>query len=176
MFLIVGIGFAAGAGYYSYKQPRVEAQIQRELAAAPSTPEGRLDHWIEFGTVQVHHRLSTVARVSAEQPWLVTHAVQPQAGEELPAIYGLDVSDLPHDLLRREGMTAVLELPAPTLVGRATLEGDAAAYVPSYRRPEDVPAPGERLAYLVEFFLEKLIQGLEEDLEGARFEIRIARG
>ena len=89
----------AGAGYYSWKQPQVEARLQEMLAEAPTTPDGRLDLWMEFaGSPNAHHRLSQVARVSAEQPWLVTHTVEAEDGGP-PRVFGIDVSDLDRDLL-----------------------------------------------------------------------------
>lgn len=174
LFGIVALGFAAGAGYYSYKQPQVEAQLQRELADAPTTPEGRLEMWNAFaGSPNVHHRLTTVARISEERPWIVTHTLAATDGGP-PRVFGLDVSDLPAEgILRQEGMTLYLELPAPVEVGRAVLTGDNAEHIPAYERPGDVPDPAARLGELVEWFLADLMGALEREIEGARFEVRI---
>lgn len=173
MGLLVASGFGIGALYYSYKEPRVRAQIQRELDAAPTTEEGRLDHWILFGAAQVHHRLSVVARISEDQPWLVTHAVTPD-GDGPPEVYGIDVSDLPRDLVQREGMAAVLSLPAPTLLGRAELQGDNARHVPRYASGTEVPDPVARLEDLVDWFLKDLAKALKGDIETASLTARIA--
>ena len=169
---IVALGFGAGAGYYSYKQPQVEARLQEELAAAPSTPEGRLDVWMEqIAAPQSHHRLSVVARISEELPWLVTHTLAADGGPS--RVFGLDVSALPRDLVRREGMTLILELPPPVELGRVELGGDSAAHIPHYERPEDVPDPEAALQGLAEWFLQKLMKAVEKDIEGASFVVRV---
>ena len=169
---LVVIGFSVGALSYSWKEPQVRARVQAELDAAPTTAEGRLGHWMEHGAPQVHHHLSDFARISAERPWIVTHTVAAKDGGA-PAVYGIDVKDLPRDLLRSEGLTVVLTLAAPTQLGRADLGGDSAAHIPHFAQdlgPEEAAA---RLEKIVRFLLRELIAALESDIEGASFEVRI---
>ena len=119
MAVLVGMGFGAGALYYSYKEPRVREALDAELRAAPTTDEGRVEKWMEFFEPQVHHNLSEFARASEDQPWIVTHAVDAGDGGE-PLVYGLDVSHLPKEgLLAREGLAVVLTLDPVRLLGRA---------------------------------------------------------
>jgi len=172
MVVLVVSGMGAGAIYYSWKEPRVRAAYQKDIASAPTTQEGRVDKWLEHGTPQVHHNLSTFARVSAEHPWIVTHTVEAEDGGA-PFVHGVDVQDLSHDLLRREGLTVVLQLDAPRMLGRARLGGDSAEHIPHYRAevPQDVA--DARLREIVEFLLADLVKALEKDIEGASLEVRI---
>jgi hypothetical protein len=172
MGLLVAGGFGIGAAYYSYKEPRVRRDLQARLDEAPSHPEGRLEQWMKFGAPQVHHRLSVVARVSADRPWLVTHTVEVEGGGP-PEVFGLDVGDLPRDLIAREGMVVVLALPGAGLLGRAELSGDNARHVPAYAGALPPAAADARLSELVRWFLQDLIGALAADIEGAGFEVRI---
>ena len=172
MTMLVVSGFGIGALYYSVKEPRVRKDLQRQLDQAPTTDEGRLERWVEFYAAQVHHRLSVYARISEEHPWLVTHLVE-SGGEEPPAVWGLDVSDLSKDLLHREGMSAVLTLDAPRLLGHVRFGGDSVRHAPRYAPGTPVPDPRTRLEELAVWFLEGLMGALERDIPGAGFEVRI---
>jgi hypothetical protein len=146
--------------------------MQAELDAAPTTTEGRLEHWLAHGTPQVHHNLSVFARVSAELPWIVTHTVAADDGGA-PYVHGIDVRALPRDLLTREGATVVLRLDRPRLLGRADLGGDSTAHIPHYKNDLPQDAADARLREVVEYLLADLIHALEKDIEGARFELRL---
>lgn len=172
MGILVAAGFGIGAAYYSYKEPRVRRDLQARLDQAPSHPEGRLEQWMTFGAAQVHHRLSVVARVSPDQPWLVTHTEEVEGGGP-PEVFGLDVGDLPRDLIAREGMVVVLALPGVSSLGRAELIGDNARHVPAYSGPLPPAAADARLSELVRWFIQDLIVALSGDIEGAGFEVRI---
>lgn len=169
---IVLLGVGSGAGYYAYKQPRVAAEFQAELDAAPTTAEGRVRMWHEFGAPQIHHRITKVARLSAEHPWLVVHALDPGDGGP-PEAWGLDLEALPRPLSRVEGLTIVVELPAPRRLGRAPLAGDKARFVPVYGPGDAIPDPREPLRARALAALERLPQALAKDIEGARLEMRI---
>jgi hypothetical protein len=171
MVLLVLIGFSVGALYYSWKEPRVRAKIQADLDAAPTTAEGRVGHWLKHGAPQVHHNLSVFARISKEQPWIATHTVESSDGGP-PYVYGIAVSDLPHDLLRQEGLSVVLTLARPSLLGRAVLGGDSTAHIPHYAVEIPASAAEARLREIVEYLLRDLIVALEKDIPGARFELR----
>ncbi|MCZ6597841.1 MAG: hypothetical protein O7B99_09405 [Planctomycetota bacterium] len=175
MALLVALGLGFGSGYFRFRHLEIMAEYERQLQAieaAPDTPEGQLAQWQLLAQPQVHHHLSIVARVSAEQPWLVTHTLGAEG--ETPEVWGLDVSRLSREPLRRDGMTVILELPAPRLIEHARLVGMNAQVVPHYTRPEDVPDPSARLEYLVDWFLEDLVGALERDIEGARLEVRVS--
>jgi hypothetical protein len=172
MVLLVAVGFAVGALYYSWKEPRVRAQIQVELDAAPTTAEGRLEHWLAHGEPQVHHNLAVFARVSADLPWIVTHTVAASDGGA-PYVHGIDVGALPRDLLSREGTTVVLHLARPRGLGRASLGGDSTAHIPHYASDVAQEVADARLREVVAYLLDDLIAALEKDIEGARFEIRL---
>ena len=40
---IVGLGLGSGAAYYHYKQPKLAAELEKQIAAVPETPEGQLE-------------------------------------------------------------------------------------------------------------------------------------
>ncbi len=170
---IVLLGLGSGAAYYQYRRPKMAAERERWLAQAPSTPRGRLELWYRYGAPQIHHRLTQVARFSTAMPWLVTHAVA-SAEEGEPEIWGIDCTALTPELARLEGMTVVVELPRPRLLGRGRLAGDEARHVPVYAATQAVPDPSGRLKELALFFLEGLPRALERDIPGACLEIRVA--
>ncbi len=170
--LIVLTGLGSGAIYYRYKQPQLKAAMEKELSEAPTTLEGRLSLWHETAAPMIHHRLTQVARLSDELPWLVTHAVERAEGD--PEIWGLDVARLPRELSRLDGLTVIVDLPAPELLGHAPLVGDATRHVPVYGADETVQDPGRRLSELALWFLEGLPDALERDIDGSALEIRVA--
>ena len=172
MGFLVASGLGIGAAYYSYKEPKVRAELKAELDAAPTTVEGRLEQWMSFGEPQVHHRLSVVARVSREMPWIVTHTEEVEGGGP-PMVFGLDVTDLSKALLTREGMTVVLSLSSAGPLGRAELVGDNARHVYRYEDAQTAAAADEKLLELVQWFIQDVIVALEKDVEGSRFEVRI---
>ena len=169
---IVVLGLLSGAAYYQYQRPRVVAQMQRARSEAPTTPRERLELWHRYGAAQIHHRLTQFARFTSEMPWLVTHAIGATAAEP-PEIWGIDCDALPRELSHLEGMTVVVELPAPRALGRARLAGDSAGRVPLYAPDQPVPDPSERLRHLALFLLEGMPRALARDIEGASIEVRV---
>jgi len=170
---IVLLGLGAGAGYYHYKSPKLAAELEHTLAGAPSTPRGKLELWHRYGAPNIHHRLTDVARFSAEMPWLITHAVASPAGAD-PELWGIDCTALSRELSHLEGLTVVVELPRPRLLGRGKLVGDQADCVPVYGSAALVPDARARLEDLARFFLEDMPRALAQDIEGATLEIRVA--
>jgi hypothetical protein len=177
---LVAVGLAVSAGYFIWSLTshtseawRIVQERKREIAATPKTPEGRLAKWLEFGAPQIHHRLQGM-RFSAEQPWLVTHAVRrdPEDPERL-AIYGIDFADLPLTLAHVEGSTVVVHLPRPKELGLGPLRGDNAVSVPIAARDDLAPDPEQRARFLVHFALDGLAQALERDIPGAKLSIEI---
>ena len=92
--LVLGVLVVAGLGitsvYFHWKAPEVVDRIRTARAAVSSDPAQRLDLWLEVGEPQIHNRLSLL-RMSAQQPWLVTHVVE-DGNPEGPSIIGLDLS------------------------------------------------------------------------------------
>src|SRR5689334_10964029 len=103
MAALVVAGVGVTAGYLAWKAPEVGkiiADRKRAIAEAPKTAEARLANWIVFGAPQIHHRLE-IMRFSAEQPWLVTHAVRVAGDDpERVEIHGIDLSALPRDVAK----------------------------------------------------------------------------
>jgi catechol 2,3-dioxygenase-like lactoylglutathione lyase family enzyme len=173
MFVLVVTGVGVTAGYLRWKAPEVGEIIaarRREIAATPSTPEGRLSKWLEFGAPQIHHRLEMM-RFSSGQPWLVTHAVgtDPQA----LAIHGIDLAAMPKGIARLDGPTVRVKVPLPRRLGVGPLRGDNALSVPVYASDAAVPDPIERARFLLGFALDGLSQALERDIPGARLAIEV---
>ena len=166
-------GIVTGSGYYRYKAPRIAEARERELAAAPTTAEGRIARWHEFGAPQIHHRLTKVPPTIGGRTWLVTHMVLDPAGGE-PEVWGIDTSDLPVEVSRIEGLTVVIDLPQPRLLGRAALSDEGVQHVPRYGAGDEVPDPVERLRYVATWFLGGLPGAISRDIEGARIEVRVA--
>jgi hypothetical protein len=169
---VVALGFASGAGYFFFQAPRVRARTEAEVAAAPSTPEGRLAHGFEMIAAQVHSAL-VAGRISRQQPWLATHAVATEDPDGRVAVWGIDTDELPHDLAVQEGMVVVVHLPAPRLLAVTHLVGRGAEGVPVFEDAEDVPDAAERLRTLGEWFLRRIATALPRDLPGSSIEVRV---
>ncbi|HEV8114427.1 MAG TPA: hypothetical protein VGR31_16770 [Planctomycetota bacterium] len=180
MAALVAVGLAVSAGYFIWsltsdasEARRIVQERKREIAATPKTPEGRLAKWLEFGAPQIHHRLQMM-RFSAEEPWLVTHAVRmdPEDPGRL-SIHGIDFADLPVAIAQIEGSKVVVHLPRPKELGVGPLRGDNAAFVPIAPRDDLAPDPEQRATFLVQFALKDLFQALARDIPGAELAIRI---
>lgn len=167
---IVLVGLVTGAGFYRYQRGKMDARLAAELAEAPETPAERAALWLRFGGPQIHHRLAVVGRFAPEMPWLVTHAVA-RTGSE-PELWGIDCSSLPHEVARLEGLTVVVALPAPRLLGRAPLDGEQVQRVPLFA-PEVSPDAAQRLSELALYLLEGIPGALERDVPGAKLVIRV---
>lgn len=165
----VGMGIPA---YLRWAVPRLEARRDAILAAAPTEPIGRLARWFEYGQPRLHEAL-VKARFSSERPWFVTHVVAPRSAQEPPEIWGIDLADLPIDVVRLEGLSVVVALPAPERLARDVLVGDRALGVPVF--PADGPAPdGRELAERrLERYLGRVGEALEKDIEGARLVVEV---
>ena len=168
---IVVLGIGSGAAYFHYKRPKLAADLQARIEAAPKTPEGRLEAWHSIGGPQIHHRLSKFARFTPELPWLVTHAVRTGEGEP-PELWGIDCEALPMQLSRIEGMSVVIDLPRPRLLGRHELVGDMVEHVPLIA-PDSGFDAGARLEEIALFLLEGMPRALEKDIEGASIRVSV---
>lgn len=170
---IVVLGLGSGAAYFHYQEPRLKADLERQIAESPKTAEGRLAIWHLHGGPQIHHRLTNFGRWSNELPWLITHAVQvPDGGLSL---WGIDCTSIaPGALTRVEGMHVVVELPAPGPLGVRWLTQAELRFVPVYAREADVPDPAARLEFLCRSLLGGIPAALEKDIRGASLEFRVA--
>ncbi|MFN0009980.1 MAG: hypothetical protein ACKVXR_18965 [Planctomycetota bacterium] len=171
--LLVASGVGVTAGYMQWKAPEVGELIagrRREIAAAPKTTEGRLTQWLVYGVPQVHHRL-TLMRFSAEQPWLVTHAIGKDP--DSLAIHGIDLAAMPKEIAWVEGQAVRMRFPRPVLLARGPLTGPNAMSVPVAAAEESAPDGIERARHLIRFALDGLTQALERDIPGTQVSIGI---
>jgi hypothetical protein len=168
---LVLAGLAAGAGLYRYKQPQAVAALEAELAAAPTSAEGLLQLWHEITAPQIH-ALIAATRISAQQPWLVTHQVRPP-GERRARVYGIDVDALAPELSRVEGLRVRIGLPSPRFLAETVLVGDNARDVPSFADELDGPQALGRLRTIVDHLFGSMAGALaqEERLGGASLEL-----
>lgn len=175
LLVLVVLGVGVTAGYLQWKAPelnRIVAGRKGEVKAAEKrSPEERLAKWIEMGNPLIHNRLLWM-RFSAEQPWLVTHAVGVASAGDL-SIYGIDLTDMPRSLVAIDGLGARLELPRPRLLGRGPLAGGNAAFVPVFAEASAAPDPSRRGRELVEWALEGLSNALGRDIPGAELSIEV---
>jgi len=175
---IVVAGLVA-PGYFHWKAPEIRARrlsTEAEVAGAPTSPAGRIAAWTRFGgDPQIHNRLQAM-RFSAEQPWLVTHALRTpdgDAGRGEVEFHGIDLGDMPRELVVVQGFEVRLVLPEPRVLGRGPLRGDHAGFVPVYEPGAAVPDPRARAREILLWALEDLGRALERDVPGARFTIEI---
>ena len=174
---IVVAGLVA-PGYYHWKAPEIRARrlsTEAAVAGAPTSPAGRIADWTRFGgDPQIHNRLQAM-RFSAEQPWLVTHAIgaPSDAGRDEVEFHGIDLGDMPRELIAVDGLEVRLALPEPRALGRGPLRGDHAGFVPVYAAGAAVPDPRARAREILAWALEDLGRALERDVPGARFTIEI---
>ncbi len=169
---VVFLGLGSGAFYYHYKQPRIAAELEAELASAPTTDEGRVQQWERSMAPNIHHRIAKIARFSHEVPWLVTHAVR--AADGTLVFWGLDPATLTQDLSHPEGMAVVIDLPAPVPLGPGTLDAESARFILVVDAELPAESAALRLAEHVVWVLERLPQALARDIEGAFLEVRVA--
>ncbi len=167
--ILIGMGVPA---YLMWMVPRLETRRDAILAAAPSEPEGRLARWFEYGQPRIYEAL-IASRFSAQQPWLVTHAVLPTGAEQLPQVFGIDFRDLEPSAIRLDGLAVRIVLPAPTSMGRQQLGGDSALGVPKYAPGVEVPDPRWLAKARLELVLKRVIEGLTGDIPGARISVEI---
>ncbi len=170
VLVIAGVGVTAG--YLQWKAPDLSAIVASRrgaIAAAPTSPEGRLHAWLDYGNAFMHSRLSQM-RLSSEQPWLVTHAVD-NAGQL--DIFGIDLTHMPRDLGDIEGLSVRVRVPVPTRLGSGQLTGEHAPFVPVYARGAEVPDSVARTKELVAWALAGVGDALERDIVGAHLTVEV---
>jgi len=167
---LVGLGLAFGAGMYRIFQPRAAARTERMMAGAPTTTEGRVQAWVEFGGPIVLQRLRD-ARISSQQPWIVTHTVG--AAGEAGDVWGIVSDELPRDLVHADGTRVVVTLPAPRFLATTVLVGDHARSVPRVAPGDPPPDASELLLRIARYALKIQIDDIREDIEGAELVIEV---
>jgi hypothetical protein len=170
LVLLVIVGMGMGSVVYHWKAPGIIAEMKAARASVPAGGEARLAKWLEFGRGLIHNRL-TQLRMSAGQPWLVTHVVETSEDRSEDEIWGVDLAGLTPDATTAEGMTVVVALPAVRLVGHGPISGDKSLNVPHYGPGDEVPDPNARAAFVVEWSLERLTAALEKDIEGSSLKV-----
>ena len=173
--VVLGALIAGGlgvVGIYFFVQPRLVADTERRIRSAPSTTEGRLEIWREYGSPQVVQHLRWL-RISSRQPFLASFVALPEREEDPPEVWGIDLSATGPEQIRREGTDLIVHLPAPAVVAREYLAGPNAELVPFVRHGEPLPDPLVRVQLLLEFKFADLISRLQRDIPGTRllFEI-----
>ncbi len=166
------LGVGVTAGYLQWKAPdlaEIVASRRGAIAAAPTSPEGRLHAWLDYGNAFMHNRLSQM-RLSAEQPWLVTHAI---GGDGALEIHGIDLTHMPTRLAEPDGLTVHVRVPAPKHLGTGALTGEHAPFVPVYARGADAPDPVARTKELVSWALAGVEKALERDIPGASLTVEV---
>lgn len=166
VIVVAGMGIPA---LFKFKAFSLERERDELISNSPTTGEGRLQLWF----MQVHPRVVEgirASRFSAAQPWLVSHVVQPVSGEELPEVWGVDLSEIDPTWISLDGLVVSVALPAPKLLARTILVGDNTAGVQIFQ--SGVVNDGIDLTVRrLEFVLAKMIEALPRDIEGARYEI-----
>lgn len=167
LFVVVFAGLGSGAYFYRTKAFEVREGILKRLEAAPTDPDEQLTAWLSFGEPMIQHRLTQLS-FGKGAPWLVTHTADGPGGRE---IWGIPmVGPRPADFVR-VGLTVRIQLPAPVLLEHGVLRGDNADRVPHYPQGiSEVQAAG-RAKELMEWFLERIMEALPDDIQGARIEI-----
>jgi hypothetical protein len=176
LVFLVAIVLVVILGYLHWKAPEVRAILDErrsEIAAAPSTREGRLAQWRKFGDAQIHNRLEMM-RFSTEKPWLVAHAIR-AAGDAATEceFYGIDLASMPRELTRIADLTIVVRLPRARSLGRGELTGDNAPFVPVFHDAASAPDADERVRGLASWALESLAKALERDIPGAHLRVEV---
>ena len=173
LLLVLG-GMGIGAFYYRWKAPDLIRELRAMRDSVPKAGEPRLEKWMEFGAPMIHGRL-TKLRLSNQQRWLVTHVVESEQEGRPGEVWGVDFSDLPVEVVRREGMQVVIDLPAAAALAEARLVGEHASRVPRYARNAEIPNPNRRVEEMIFYALrhpDDFIARVEREIDGASIVVR----
>lgn len=170
LIAVVLAGLGSGTVFYRTQATKVRAGVLKRLEAAPTDPEEQLTAWLEFGEPMIQHRLTQLS-FGPGAPWLVTHTADGPGGNE---VWGVSMEGPKPARFERSGRLLQIHLAAPKILDHRTLTGDNADRVPHY--PDGAPEgqPEKRAKELIEWFLQKVIKALPDDIEGAAIEIVIA--
>ncbi len=169
LLFVVFAGLGSGAYFYRMKAFEVRAGILKRLEAAPTDPDEQLSAWLEFGEPMIQHRLTQLG-FGAGAPWLVTHTADGPEGRE---IWGILMEGPRPALFVRDGLTVQIQLPQPALLAHGVLQGDNADRIPHTPGGLSGPQAAARAQVLIEWFLERIMTALPEDIQGAQLKIVI---
>jgi len=167
--MVVFAGLGSGAYFYRTKAFEVRAGILKRLEAAPTDPDEQLSAWLEFGEPMIQHRLTQLS-FGSNAPWLVTHTADGPEGRE---IWGIVMEGPRPALFKRDGLTVQIHLAQPALLAHGGLQGDNAERVPHHPEGLSGPEAAARAIGLIEWFLERVMTALPEDIQGAKIEVLI---
>lgn len=169
LLFVVFAGLGSGAYFYRMKAFEVRAGILKRLEAAPTDPDEQLSAWLEFGEPMIQHRLTQLG-FGAGAPWLVTHTADGPEGRE---IWGILMEGPRPALFVRDGLTVQIQLSQPALLAHGVLQGDNADRIPHAPGGLSGPQAAARAQVLIEWFLERIMTALPEDIQGAQLKIVI---
>jgi len=167
--MVVFAGLGSGAYFFRTQAFEVRAGILKRLEAAPTDPDEQLTAWLEFGEPMIQHRLTQLS-FGAGAPWLATHTAEGPGGRE---IWGIVMEGPRPALFKRDGLTVEIHLPQPALLAYGKLQGDNAERVPHYPEGLSAELAAARARELIEWFLERVMTALPEDIQGAKIEVLI---
>ncbi len=169
LLFVVLAGLGSGAYLFRTKAFEVRAGILKRLEAAPTEPDEQLTAWLAFGEPMIQQRLTKLG-FGAGAPWLVTHTADGPEGRE---IWGILMEGPKPAVFGREGLTVQIRLPQPALLANGLLTGDNADRIPHHPGGLSGPEAAARARELIEWFLERIMAALPEDIQGAKIEILI---
>ena len=173
---VVLAGLGSGNIAYLSQATKVEEEtpgVIKRLKVLPSDSveysNEQLAAWLEFGEPMIQHRLTQLS-FGPGAPWLVTHTADGPGGNE---VWGILMKGPRPARFERVGTLIRIHLPAPKLLAHRGLSGDNADKVPHYSDGAPVGQPELRAQELIEWFLQKIISALPDDINGAAIEILI---
>lgn len=169
LFAVVLAGLGSGTVFYRTQATKVRAGVLKRLEAAPTDPNEQLTAWLEFGEPMIQHRLTQLSFGSGA-PWLVTHTAGGSGGNE---VWGISMEGPRPARFERDGTLLKIHLSTPRFLDHRILSGDNADKIPHY--PDGAPEGQAELRAkeLIEWFLQKVISALPDDIEGAAIEVII---
>lgn len=176
LLVLVVVGMGVTSVLFNLRAPQLYESMQKTRAEMPTAGEPRLDLWLVYGRPYFHARLVQL-RYSSSQPWLVTHTLGGDRAREPVEVWGVDLARLTPEATSRDGMCVTLTLEPPRLLAREWFGrdgNDMANNVPHYASAQAAPDPRDRASSIVNWALKRLIDPLERDIAGARFEVRFS--
>ena len=174
---LVVLGLASGAGLFYWQAAKLNPPFEWEETNPQAAPADRLRFWFaKYGAPQLHHALLQ-GRMSAQQPWLPTHVVQPPAvagTPYAPELWGIDLTGVGPEMASVGELSIDVRLPAPRALARTQeIPGEIARRIPIYA--PGVVAPAAYLAReRARAFLSPVLTALERKLPGVELRIHIA--
>lgn len=173
---LVVLGLASGAGLFYWQASKLNPPFEWEETTPDAPAPDRLRYWFaKYGGPQLHHALLQ-GRISAQQPWLPTHVVQPPpTGTEpyAPELWGIDLSDVGPQMASVDGLAIDVRLPAPRMLARTQeIPGEIARRIPIYAPGALAPA-ADLARERARSFLSPVMTALTRKLPGVELRISI---